>query len=331
MVTRRLFAAVFVAAILLVGVSAFAQTTGSIVGTVTSAGSPLPGATVTISSPALQGVRTTVTGANGDFSFPAVPPGKYSVTSELEGMQKVTQTVNVRLADTARADADLAVSKVAEAITVTATAPSVLETNQVTTSLTREQVEALPIGRTIAQRIQLAPGVNNDGPNNQTIINGAPSYDNLYMVNGVVVNDSIRGQPENLFIEDAIQETTLITGGVSAEYGRFTGGVVNTITKSGGNEFSGSLRDNITNPSWTKLTDFADPITGVKQPANAKALQESVAADVTSVMDFGIILGALLAAGLAGRFAPGWRLPLKSFIAAVVGSHRTWRAVLLIE
>lgn len=56
-----------------------------------------------------------------------------------------------------------------------------------------------------------------------------------------------------------------------------------------------------------------------QQPANAKALGESVLADVTSVMDFGIILGALLAAGLAGRFAPGWKLPLKSFIAAVIG------------
>jgi uncharacterized membrane protein YedE/YeeE len=56
-----------------------------------------------------------------------------------------------------------------------------------------------------------------------------------------------------------------------------------------------------------------------QQPGNAKALGESVMADVTSVMDFGIILGALLAAGLAGRFAPGWRLPLKSFIAALVG------------
>jgi uncharacterized membrane protein YedE/YeeE len=56
-----------------------------------------------------------------------------------------------------------------------------------------------------------------------------------------------------------------------------------------------------------------------QQPANARALQESIAADVTSVMDFGIILGALLAAGLAGRFAPGWRLPLKSFVAAVAG------------
>src|SRR5947199_1813334 len=82
MVTRRLFAAVFVAAILLVGVSAFAQTTGTLVGTVTSGGSPLPGATVTVASPALQGVRTTVSGANGDYSVPALPPGKYSVTAE---------------------------------------------------------------------------------------------------------------------------------------------------------------------------------------------------------------------------------------------------------
>ena len=268
MVTRRLFKALFVAAILLVGVSAFAQTTGTIVGTVTTAGAPLPGATVTISSPALQGVRTTVTGPNGDFTFAALPPGKYSVTAELEGMQKVTQTANVRLAETARADVDLKVSKVAEAITVTATAPSVLETPTVSTSLTREQVEALPLGRTIAQRIQLAPGVNNAGPNNQTIINGAPSYDNLYLVNGVVVNDSIRGQPENLFIEDAVQETTLLTGGVSAEYGRFTGGVVNTLTKSGGNEFSGSFRDNITNPKWSSLSAFKDPVTGAPQPKN---------------------------------------------------------------
>ena len=255
--------------LILVCASAFAQTTGSLTGSVTTGGAPLPGATVTISSPALQGVRTTVTGANGDYNFPALPPGRYTVTLELEGLQKVTRTAEVRLAETARVEADLKVSSVSEAITVTASAPSVLETPQVSTNLTRETIEALPIGRSIAQRIQLAPGVNNAGPNNQTIINGAPSYDNLYMVNGVVVNDSIRGQPENLFIEDAIQETTLLTAGVSAEYGRFTGGVVNTITKSGGNEFTGTLRDNLTSPSWSRVTDFHDPVSGKAQPKNA--------------------------------------------------------------
>jgi hypothetical protein len=257
------------APLLLVGASVFAQTTASLTGTVTTQGGPLPGATITITSPALQGARTTVSGPNGDYNFAALPPGMYSVRFELSGLQQIVKPANVRLGEIARSDADLKVSAVAEAITVTAASPSVLETPQVSTSLTSEQVESLPIGRTIAQRIQIAPGLNNDGPNNQTSIQGAPSYDNLYMVNGVVVNDTIRGQPENLFIEDAVQETTLITGGISAEYGRFTGGVVNTITKSGGNEFSGSLRDNLTNPTWTKVTDFKDPITAVPQPKNA--------------------------------------------------------------
>jgi uncharacterized membrane protein YedE/YeeE len=56
-----------------------------------------------------------------------------------------------------------------------------------------------------------------------------------------------------------------------------------------------------------------------QNPANARALQSSVLADVTSVMDFGIIVGALLAASLAGRFAPVWRIPLRSVVAAIVG------------
>src|SRR5712691_9372866 len=100
----------------------------------------------------------------------------------------------------------------------------------------------------------LAPGVQTSGVNNQIVINGAQSFDNLYLVNGVVVNENVRGQPQAAVIEDAIQETTLLTGGVSAEFGRFTGGVVSTITKSGGNEFSGSLRDNITNDKWVAKT-----------------------------------------------------------------------------
>ena len=83
------------------------------------------------------------------------------------------------------------------------------------------------------------------------------SFESLFLVNGVVVNENVRGQPNPLYIEDAVQETTVLTGGVSAEFGRFTGGVVITVTKSGGNEFSGSLRDSFTNDDWTAKTDFA--------------------------------------------------------------------------
>jgi hypothetical protein len=73
------------------------------------------------------------------------------------------------------------------------------------------------------------------------------------------VNENLRGQPHDLFIEDAIQETTVLTGAISAEYGRFTGGVVTAVSKSGGNEFSGTFRDSLNQaPKWTALSPSAD-------------------------------------------------------------------------
>ena len=190
-------------------------------------------------------------------------------------------TLQVSLAQTSRADANMRLAAVAENLTVVATAPAVLETSQIASNFTAAQVEELPVDRSIRGTVLLAPGVNDSGPNavsgdknssGQITISGAQSFDNLFLVNGVVVNENLRGQPRNLFIEDAIQETTVLTGGVSAEYGRFTGGVVSTITKSGGNDFSGSIRDNLTNDSWTEKTDFAaqaDPISDVNHQYEA--------------------------------------------------------------
>jgi outer membrane receptor protein involved in Fe transport len=237
--------------------AAFAQgmTTSSVTGTVMHEGAPLPGVTVTASSPSLQGTRTAVTGERGDYFLGALPPGDYAVTFEMEGMQTVRQTTRVSLAQTSRVDAVMRLSAVAEAITVTATAPAVLETTQVGTNVTTKMLDSLPVGRTITAAVLMAPGVSSVGIAGPSI-SGAPSYDNVYLVNGVVVNENLRGQPHNLFIEDAVQETTILTGGISAEYGRFTGGVINTITKSGGNEFSGSFRDNFTNPDWRKKTPW---------------------------------------------------------------------------
>ena len=103
----------------------------------------------------------------------------------------------------------------------------------------------------------LAPSVHATGPGGAYSIAGSMSYENLFLVNGVTVNENLRGQAHDLYIEDAIQETTIATAGISAEYGRFGGGVVNVITKSGGNPFSGSLRDTLNNDNWRGLTPFA--------------------------------------------------------------------------
>ncbi len=249
--------------IVLGAIPLFAQTTGSLVGTVTTEGKPLPGVMVTVASPVLQGTRSATTGDTGGYYFPALPPGHYTVSFELEGMQQVDQKVAVSLAQTARADTDLRLTTVSESMTVTASAPAVVETTEVTANFDVQTIRELPTGRDIRETVLLAPGITEAAVNDQITISGAMSFDNLFLVNGVVVNENLRGQPHDLFIEDAIQETTILTGGVSAEYGRFTGGVVSTLTKSGGNELTASIRDSITNPSWTSKSDYAaqaDPI-----------------------------------------------------------------------
>jgi hypothetical protein len=239
------------------------STTGVLTGTVTSGGSPLPGVTVTISSPALQGTRTTVTGDAGGYYIPALPPGNYDIVFDLAGMQRTRKRATVSVSESSRADVAMSVATVSETLTVTAAPPNALAETAVASNYTMQQINELPVGRTIDDVTRLAPGVTEAGPNNQITISGANSYDNLFLVDGVVVNENLRGQPNPLYIEDAVQETTVQSGSISAEYGRFTGGVVSTITKSGGNDFSGSFRDSLTNPKWTSRTAYAaqtDPI-----------------------------------------------------------------------
>ena len=202
--------------LLLVGVSAFAQTTGALTGSVTTDGAPLPGATITASSPALQGTRSAVSDVNGNYNMLVLPPGDYTVKIELAGMQTVTRTSRVTLGGTSRADGDLKLSSVTEAITVTASAPAVLETTDVQSNVQQKLVNDLPLGRTVTAIALLAPGTTSNGPRAAITISGATSNDNLIMVDGAVIQENLRGQAHDLFIEDAIQETTVTTGAISA-------------------------------------------------------------------------------------------------------------------
>jgi len=252
---KQLFALLLV----LIAVPAIAQTTANLTGTVTADGAAIQGVAVTIISPNLQGSRTALTDANGNYNFTALPPGDYSVKFEMEGMQPMTRTVRVSLAQTARADGQLKVAAISESMIVTAAVPSVVETTEIQTNFSQKMVEKLPLSRTLIGTIDVAPGTTQNGPSGATMISGAPSFENTFYVDGSVINEVLRGQPQNLFIEDALQETTVQTGAISAEYGRFTGGVVTAISKSGGNTFTGSLRDSLTNPKWTAQTPLGEP------------------------------------------------------------------------
>ena len=244
--------------------------TATLEGTVTGPdGNPLPGVTVTVKSPALMGERVAVTTTTGDYNLPGLPPGDYTITIGLEGMQSVTKKMTLALGLPSRLDAKLKLSGVTEAITVTASAPTVLENTTVGANIKKETVEQLPLLRTPTNIASLSPGVTGDRGGRATTpvagqlsINGGMAYDNNFMINGVNFQDNIFGNTNNLFVEDAIQETQVLTSGISSEYGHFTGGVLNVITKSGGNQFTGSLRDNMNKGSWLSLTPFEEGFRG---------------------------------------------------------------------
>src|SRR5205085_11625983 len=169
-----LFACVFS----LVCATLFGQTTASLAGVVKAFGDPLPGATVTITAPELQGSRSTITGETGAYSFSALPPGEYSISIAFSGMETRVVRSTLRLSQVTRADATM--GAVGETITVGARTPSVIETPEVSTNMTLPFIERLPLQRNQLATAQFAPGVNsNTLSNGQLYISGAPGYDNL--------------------------------------------------------------------------------------------------------------------------------------------------------
>ena len=257
--SNRIFVVFIALSLLVAGAAALAQgiPTANLSGRVSNEGLGLPGVSITAKSPALQGTRSTVTGANGDYVFNNVPAGDYTIVFALSGFQPVTRTIKLNSSQSSQLDATLSLTAVAAEATVVGRSESISQTTAESTTYTSELLTKLPTARTITSAVLLSPGVNNNGPNGVSIA-GAMSVENLYTVNGVVITDNVRNTPRTLFIEDAIQETTTMTSSVTAEYGRFTGGVVNTITKSGGNTFSGSLRAGLTNDSWRSTNAYRD-------------------------------------------------------------------------
>ena len=252
----------FLACALLAAPALAQNPTGTLAGRVTDGTQALPGVGVTVTSPSLQGTLTVYTEVSGDYLLKFLPPGEYKVSFALDGFQSVDTAVRISAAQKTSLDAVMPIAKVKEEVVVVGSQETLSTTPQAAVTYDRDLIQALPVAnRTLAGIVNLAPGVTNNGPRNAITVSGSQSYENPFLVNGVVVNENIRGQALDLYIEDAIEETTTSLSGVSAEYGRFSGGVVNALTKSGGNTFHGSLRDNLANESWKAKT----PLTATRE------------------------------------------------------------------
>jgi outer membrane receptor protein involved in Fe transport len=227
-------------------------TTGVLTGTVTD---PQGGAIANVKVTAKNqetGIEQTVTASGeGNYTFPALPPGKYTVTIEQTGFKRAVVTdVDVRIGTENKHDVALEAGAVSETVTVTAgSAEEVTQTtSQISSSFESRKVEELPsnaAGGGIDTIALLAPGVvpgfGNVNSNGTTLsVNGNRARSNNFTLDGTDNNDLTIGGP-NFFISNqaSVAEFQIITNNYSAQYGRNQGAVVNIVTKGGTNEFHG--------------------------------------------------------------------------------------------
>lgn len=253
--------------VVLVSIPAFAQKeTGVILGTVTdSEGLPMPGVTVTVSSPALIGGSSTAyTDAEGNYRFPALPPGVYSVAAELQGFQKVIRReIRLYVGNSFNVSLTMEAERMAEAIEVSGEAPLIdSKTAAMSKTVPVEAVENLPKFSFALDLFTITPGVGTD----YVAYGGGGSSANSYWVDGVDVSDPEGGTPWLFPNYNWLQEVQVVGIGAPAEYGGFTGVVANSITRSGGNEFSG-LFETFYNNNSTVSDNIGDLGEGLAPPA----------------------------------------------------------------
>jgi len=241
---RHITAAVAALAFVLMACTLDAQERfGSVTGTVTDTSeAAVPGATVTVTNKETSATRVVVSGVDGTYRVPDLDPGRYSISIELQGFQKVViDDVIVLLGRTLTADARLQPGVLSEIVSVTADATKQLDLASVTLAhnVTAEEIDRLPKGRSFQSIALVAPGVNSGEIEGGFQVNGASSAENVFTVDGVATNSLIYGSSRQNTVFEYLQEVQVKTGGIDAEYGGALGGVVSAVTKSGGNVFTG--------------------------------------------------------------------------------------------
>jgi hypothetical protein len=226
---------------------------------VDSEGASLPGVTVTISSPNMMGTKTQISNENGEALFINLFPALYEVKTNLENFQEViSKDIRVRVDKETEVRVEMKMSPLQESITVTAEYDLVdTKKSTIAEHVTHDYIEALPVSRDFVGYAQLVTGVNMV-PNSQGKDTGQDpagkgglnywarnarmgTRDNFYFLDGISITGLDSQRAGMTFNNEVIQEQQVMTSGVPAEYGGGRGVVANIITKSGGNNLSGSV------------------------------------------------------------------------------------------
>ncbi|MFW6137147.1 MAG: carboxypeptidase regulatory-like domain-containing protein, partial [Candidatus Aminicenantaceae bacterium] len=241
--------AVFFLSVLILG----AVETGEIKGRVTGPeGEAIPGVVIQAESPQLQGIRTTVTGEQGDFHLPLLPAGKYTLTVSLSGFPPVIEKdIEVRIGRVTEVQVYLDLTRIKEEITVTAQAPLIDKTSiDTSTYFNTEDLETVPVQeRSVVDLVKYTPGVAGVRSNTRkgTSAIGQPSFrgegaeGNSWILDGMRISGvRIRNSGVRLNY-DSLKEVQILSDPFSPEYGSAYGGIINMVTKGGGNRFSGEF------------------------------------------------------------------------------------------
>src|SRR3954462_536832 len=297
--TKKMVAALAVLALLTAfTVPAFAQGSaessvrGNLSGTVVdSSGAVVTGAKVSITGPT--GSKTDSTNQEGQFLFPLLSPGFYSVkvekgsfkTADIKGVEVVTgKTSNLRVGMVAGQQSEV-VEVIGSAITVDTTSTAVAA------NLTDTFYNSVPVARGVAGLFYASPGVvagGGTGPNNPSIAGGT-GLENNYIADGVSITDGgfggigvfsrIYGPLASGINLSFVKEVQVKTGGFEAQYGKSTGGIVQIVTKTGGNEFHGSIGGYFAPTTFEgdrlQTDDFQQGSTGERFNLQGKILHQS--------------------------------------------------------
>jgi outer membrane receptor protein involved in Fe transport len=250
----------------------FAQSTGGrILGRVADpSGAMLAGVKVTATNEATGVSRETLTNDSGDYAFPAVPVGTYTLSFDLTGFKtNVRKGVLVELNQVVTLNSSLQIGQTKETVEVTSEAPLVDTTStQLGASMDAHQVSNLPLNaRDTYQLLQLQPGVQGVGGSdlfygsNQAgavSVNGGRGRSNNFNVNGGDGNDLFVNAPAIQPTPDSIEEFRVLSNTFDAEYGRNSGAVINVVTKSGTNQLHGSVYEFLRNQMFN-AKGYLDP------------------------------------------------------------------------
>lgn len=247
-------------ATLIFACAAFAQTTGTLRGTVKDpSGAIIPGVRLTVTLQGSNVPRTTASNASGDYEFPALPVGLYTLEVEAPGFKKLVQKdIEITLGHVVVSDLAMELGAVIQEVTTVAAAALVETTNtQLGAVMNSRAATDLPLNaRDTYQLLQLQPGVQSQvgsdlfygsDETGAVSVNGGRGRSNNFMVNGGDANDQFANLPAVQPSPDSIQEFRVLTNTFDAEFGRNSGSVIDVVTKSGTNELHGDLYEFLRN------------------------------------------------------------------------------------